>query len=244
MEVSQSQASTKRGRSKSRSSSRSRSRSLYKYGGGYIGRPYKSLRLNGEYKISRTTNMYIPINNNGFVLGLSTSGGIGFIFSPQDVLCVNTLAGGTIQSLVPNYAEIASLWERVRIDKIDINISSRMTDKTSGSTGTTACAIIYYAEDHNDIYGNTLQITQQQAGCRTWHATSNLPDLCLTVKPKFQRIVYYTAVASSYEPSRGFVVADTAIPHYGLRMATELGQLDAQGIFIRFTYHYSVKDVK
>lgn len=243
MDLTQSQ---KRGRSttRSRSASRSRSRSLYKFGGGYIGRPYKSIRLNGEYKLSRTTNMYIPINNSGFVLGLSTFAGIGLIFSPQDVLAVGTLAGGTIQSFVPNFAEIASLWERVRIDKIEIQISGRMTDKASGSTGTTAVPVIYYAEDHNDVYSNTLAITQQQAGCQTWHATSNSPDLCFTVRPKYQRIVYFTAATSSYEPSRGFVVADTAIPHYGLRMAVELGQLDAQGIFIRFKYHYSLKDVK
>jgi len=238
------QASSKRGRSTSRSASKSRSRSRSLFKGGYMGRPYKSLRLNGEYKLSRTTNMYIPINNSGFVLGLSTFAGIGLIFSPQDVLAVGTLAGGTIQSFIPNYAEIAALWERVRIDKVDIEISSRMTDKASGSTGTTAVPVIYYAEDNNDIYGNTLAITQQQAGCRTWHATSNLPDLCFTVRPKYQRIVYYTAAVSSFEPSRGFVVADTAIPHYGLRLAVELGQLDAQGIFIRFKYHYSLKDVK
>jgi hypothetical protein len=188
--------------------------------------------------------MYIPISNAGFQLGLSSTEGIGFIFSPQDVTAVNTLAGTSVTSPIHNYAEIASLWERVMIDYVVIEISSRMTDKTSGSTGTTACPIIFYARDNNDIYGNTLNITQQQAGVKTWHATSNLPDCKITVRPSFQRIVYYTAIVSSYEPARGFVVSDTAIPHYGLRMATLLGQLDAQGIFLRFTYHYRCKDVK
>lgn len=242
-----SQATTqsyKRGRSRSRSASRSRSRSLVSYRAPYAGNPYRSIRLNGEYKLSRTTHMQIPINNNGFVLGTSTQEGIGFIFSPQNVLAVSVLLGGTIQANIHNYAEIAALWERVRIDKIDIQISSRMVEKSSGSIGTTACPIIYYAEDNTDVYGNTLNITQQQSNCRTWHASGNMPDLCFTVRPKYQRIVYFTAAASSYEPARGFVVSDTAIPHYGLRMAAPLGALDAQGIDIRFTYHYSCRDVK
>jgi hypothetical protein len=90
--------------------------------------------------------MYIPISNAGFQLGLSSTEGIGFIFSPQDVTAVNTLAGTSVTSPIHNYAEIASLWERVMIDYVVIEISSRMTDKTSGSTGTTACPIIFMLE--------------------------------------------------------------------------------------------------
>jgi len=204
----------------------------------------RTIKLNGEYKMTRVTNMQITYDISGFSVGGTVRPGIGFIFDPTQVTCVSTLVGGTIPATVPNYSEMSALWERVRIDKVVCQVSSVRTDPLAGVAGNVSTPIVYFAYDETDVYGNTLSTTQQQAGCRSWHATGNLSDFYFTVYPKYQRIIYYTSTISSYEPAKGFVVSDTAIPHYGLKCCLDNNLIGSGVLNFRFTYHYTFKDVK
>lgn len=203
----------------------------------------KPLKLNGEYKISRMTSMYIPFGGGGFQIGGASYPGIGFIFDPTQVLAVTTLTGGSIPAAIPNYSEIAALWDRVMIEKVVIEFNTDRTDPTPSATS--GCnPILFYAYDKTDIYANTLAITQQQDGCKSFQANANVNSCTTVIYPSYQRIIYYTSLLTSYEPARGYVVSDTAIPHYGFRLAMDTAGVATGGCKLRFTYHYRCKDVK
>lgn len=40
----------------------------------------------------------------------------------------------------------------------------------------------------------------------------------VTVKPKFNTLIYYSAVSNGYKAERGYVRSDYDIDHYGLKM--------------------------
>jgi len=202
-----------------------------------------SLRLNGEYRLSRVTDLRIPFSGAGFTFGVTSTAAFGLVFDPTRVVAVTTIGGAVITNTVPNYAEISALWERVMIEKVVIEMQTTSTDPINAvNTGTSP--VIYYATDETDIFANTLAITQQQAGCKSFRGNSNLPDCVVTCYPKYQRIIYYTALLSSYEPARGFVVSDTEIPHYGLRIAGDFSTTAGSYLKLRLTYHYRCKNVK
>lgn len=202
------------------------------------------MKYNGEYKLSRTAQCYIPYTAAGFSIGGLFYGGVGVVFDPTQATVITNALGSTIPAGIPNYTELAALWERVMIDKVECIFSNRLTDSTAGTAGNVSCPVFYFAADETDVSGNTLTITQQQSGCRRWSSNSNGDDFIITVYPKYQRIVYYTAVLSSYEPARGFVVSDTAIPHYGLRIAADFGLAGTSGLWVTFKYYYTCKNVK
>lgn len=240
-----SSASTKRSRSRSASASRSRARSRSSAGPVMTISRGPTLRTNGEYKMTRSGYLQVPYGSSGFVVGGAPFQGIGLIFYPGGIALVTTLLGPIINGPLANYAELAAVWDRIMIDKVVIEMNTDRTDPVAGVVGTGSTPIIYYAADRTDIYANTLDITQQQQGVKSFQSTNNLLNTVTTVYPYYQRLIYYTAALSSYEPARGFVVSNTEIPHYGLRLAMPTGGVVGGGnLSIRFTYHYKCRDVK
>ena len=245
--MSDSQASGRTSRSRTRSRSQSLARSgavAMRRGRIAVMAVSRSLKYNGEYKLTRTCNCYAPFTGTGFTIGGGPQLAVGIVFDPTQATIVTTTLGGSIPAAVPNYAEIASLWERVSIDKVEITISNRLTDAVMNAPGSVSAPVFYFATDENDVANNTLAITQQQGGCRRWSSSSNHPDFTITVYPKYQRIIYYTAGLSSFEPARGYVVSDTAIPHYGLRIASDWLFVGNSGLNFTFKYFYSCKNIK
>lgn len=203
------------------------------------------LRTNGEYKLTRAGYLTVPYGSSGFQVGGAPFQGVGLVFYPGGIALVTTLLGPLINALIPNYAELAAVWDRIKIEKVVLEMNTDRTDPAAGVVGTGSTPIIYYASDKTDIYANTLDITQQQQNVKSFQSTSNLYNTITTVYPYYQRVIYYTAALSSYEPARGYVVSNTEIPHYGLRLAMPTGGVVGGGnMSIRFTYHYCCKDVK
>lgn len=232
-----------RSRSRSASQSRARSQSIAARRP-MLRRVPRGIRLNGEYKMTRVCHVQLTFNDTGVSVGGVFRPGIGLIFNPASVTFVGATAGPVQQAIIPNYTEMSALWERVRIDKVVMQVTQLRTDAVMGTLGLTSTPIMYSAFDNTGVYDNTLAITQQQSGCKSWHGTGNGPDFIQSVVPEYQRIIYYTALLSSYEPAKGYVVSDTEIPHYGIRLAID-NNFIGTGIFnFRFTYHYSFRDVK
>lgn len=232
-----------RSRSRSASQSRARSQSIAARRP-LLARVPRGVRLNGEYKMTRVCHVQLSCGINGINVGGVSRQGIGLIFNPASVTFVGTAAGPIQQAIIPNYAELSALWERVKIEKVVMQVSQMRTDPVTNTPGNVSTPVIYSAFDNTGVFDNTLAITQQQSGCRSWHATSNGPDFIQTVVPEYQRIIYYTALLSSYEPAKGFVVSDTEIPHYGIRMAIDNNFIGEGVLNFRFTYYYCLKDVK
>lgn len=242
---SQSSTQSYRGRSKrrSRSASRSASRSVSR---GFLGRPQRSLTLktNGEYKMTRSTSIYLPYTNAGFAFPTLYPGG-GFTFYPDYVQAVSSTTGSTITANIPNYAELAGVWDRVYLDNVEIVMSNRTTDPAGGTTTNNSTPILYFANDFTNNLNTTIDVIQQMQGMKTWKATSDGPDFVWNVKPMFQQLIYYSAtLPSSYAPGRGYVTSDSSVPHYGVRFVMDQIGVGNGGINFRFKYTYKFKDVK
>jgi len=210
-----------------------------------IPRPMSTMssnRTNGVYRMTRKVIVDLTYNVNGIdIAGVSTQG-MGFVFTPSSVVAANTSVQGTYG--VPNYIDISALWDRVKIEKIVMEVFPKNQDPINNS-GNSATPVCYYASDYTDVSNTTLNIIQQQGDCKTWHANSaGTEPLVYTCYPKFQTLVQYTTTLSSFQPQRGYVVSDTAIPHYGIRWAIDNNLIGSGVLNFVFTFHYACKNVK
>lgn len=193
----------------------------------------------GVYELVRTVNANINYAS-GFVVGGSTVEGMSFSFTPQNVYITagnNPLVFN--QYSVPAASELAAIWNMCKIDKVEIIAHSSM----EGSTNTQASQpLILCAFDDKDT--NATADRLRQMNCKSWMPGSLANNQHkVIIRPKYQRLVYYNSVTSSYEPTQGYIVTDTDIPHYAYKMA--MGVSGQQGtIFFTFKIHYKLKDLK
>jgi len=161
-----------------------------------------------------------------------------------------TFYGNAVNSVsfsIPNAAEIAALYDLVKIDKVEITWSSNHA-ATSNANGVSATAPKFLVcNDHNDGIGAATLVEIQQQPNKTFMAVDGR-DHKWTCYPKYQRIIYQTALASSYEPTTGFVNTNSTIPHYGVKMAiSNLASLQATTdaiIDFDIKYFLTLKNVK
>jgi len=198
---------------------------------------------NGEYKITRNVNQTISsAAGTGFIISGATTGGFFITMSPTAV----TLWANVLNSIVvpfPNIAEISALWDTVRIDKLELTISAQGSDQ--GGTVGTVVPRIYIANDYTDgTTGTTLDQVLQQGGCRFLNLSNDQGMAYHTCYPKHQRIIYYNAATSAYEPATGFISSSVDVPHYGIRIATDASKLSSTGFQMNFKIFLTCKNVK
>jgi len=191
-----------------------------------------------NFRISTNTGTGLGVNG-------TFSPGIFFTFSPVDLTYWGSAVNFTTIS-VPNAAEYAALWDRIRIDKIDLMFMSNGVDPTYNAAATNTPRL-FIANDYTDgTTGNTLAQTQQQEGCTYFTCPSGVDYKPFTwsMKPKYQRVVYYTAVTSDYEPANGFVRNGIEIPHYGVRLAMDPARVGTGAMEMACKFYFTCDNVK
>lgn len=181
-------------------------------------RRYLNLRgtPDGVYEICRTAAITMPYTGSGWSIGVGQYVGATLWFTPNSINVSSGVAGNTATSNIPSASELSALFEKVKIDKVEVTIST----STQGQANTSVQQpIMYFAEDDNDTLTSPDQIKQMDCLEYIPGATDN--NLKITIRPKYQRIVYYTNLVSSYEPTQGYVVTGTDIPHYGMKLGIE-----------------------
>lgn len=207
-------------------------------------RRYLNLRgtPDGTYEINRHMFIQFDALATGIPIGAGNYEAATFMFTPGTINLVSGIAGNTSTWNIPNYAELTALWDKVKIDRVVMKFMTSV----QGPTGASASAVqspIYFAEDDNDTTASLAQV--QQMECTTWQPGMNTTTFTVQLKPKYQRLVYYTALASSYEPTRGYVVSNTEIPHYGLKIAVPLNAVATQmRINCDVNVYYKLKELK
>lgn len=197
--------------------------------------------------MTRNTNFQLGYTSvTGFNIAGTIVPAFSMTFSPLGVSVWASLLN-SISIALPNIAEIAALFERVRIDKVEIDFQWTTEDSGTGAStalqaaGPRLLASIDYTDGQN---GSSLAQIQQQEGCRFYSGTSDKPNR-FTIRPKFQRLVYFTATTSSFEPAVGFVAADSDIPHYGVRMgAVAPGNVGQGQLQFNMKYYLTCKNIK
>jgi len=207
---------------------------------------HPSIRYNGEYKFTRMANgsLTLPTAGVGFSISASNYQAFFMYFSPLTFTCCGSSVN-QYQVSVPNASEIQALWDRIRIDKVDVSFSIKNQNVSGNDSTGNARLRLWVAPDYNDgITGVTDQtVIQQNQGCK-YLVLDGFNEKTVTVYPKYQRIVYYTAVSSSYEPARGFVSTGTDIPHYGLKVGCDLASLGTDIMFMNVKFYFTVRNVR
>lgn len=240
--ISQGDSQTTRGRSRSRS--RSTSRRVVRR----ISAVPRGLSYDGTCKFSRTCTLFSTITGTtGWSLGATNYGEVIYTFSPLGMTCWGSNINYDFVGL-PNAAEIGSLWDRCKIDKVELSVTSYCTDLAVQTTPVSRTALRIYIG--NDVNGPTAgsfgtDLTTQLSSCTLYNIAGDQPVVKWTVRPKFQRLVQYTALSSSTEPASGYVDSTTDIPHYGVRMAIPaVGLTGPNKITVSAKFFFSCKNIK
>jgi len=211
-----------------------------------VARVPRALRYNGENKITRVACGSLGYSNLGWIIGAGTSEAINFVFDPTGVTAYVAALTSTTFPL-PNAAELAALYDRVRIDKVEITWAGNHQAQTGANNTAGYPPRFLICNDDNDGVGTASIASIQQHQNKSFLDGSGLQNKWV-VYPKYQRIVYLTSLVSNYEPSRGFVNADAAIPHYGTKLGiSNLSTFSASTSgFVDFTFKYfmTLKNVK
>jgi len=203
----------------------------------------RSLKYNGENKITRSVTTNLVYTANGFSIGASFFQAVNLVFDPTAF----TIYGSTLvsqSSPLTNAAEIAALYDLLRIDKVEITWSSSQQANVAGGA-TNAAPKFLVCNDSNDGIGPALLSEIQQQPNQEFYSVDGRSHKW-TCYPKYQRIVYQTALVSNYEPTVGFINSNSTIPHFGVRMAiSNLASLGGGG-FVDFNVKYflTMKNVK
>lgn len=249
MMISDSQATTGYG-ARSRSRSRSvagkrrsiaRSRSVPA-----ISMVPRSLTYDGTCSFARSVAINIGITSGaGFTLGASTYGEMIATYSPLGITFWGSNVNYSAVQL-PQVSEISAMWERIRIDKVILELSTVGTDTTGSSAGGYSGRLMI-ANDYNGPTGGSggNELTMQCTGCKTINTAGDQPVHYHKCVPKYQRLVQYTALNSSTEPASGFVDSSTDIPHYGTRIALpQAGVAQAGRLLIVAKFYFTAKNIK
>lgn len=192
----------------------------------------------GTYELVRTTTAALDYTNAGIAIGLANYLAMTFVFTPSGVQLISSPSGNINYYNLVNAAEIAALWDKVKIDKVEITFTSSVIGTANTSLQQ---PLLCFAEDDNDTVTSADQILQMD--CKTWSPGDNNNPFKITVRPKFTSLVYYTSVTSSYVPNRGYIQSGTDVPHYGLKLG--FAQIGASGkLMTTFKFFLKCKELK
>lgn len=176
----------------------------------------------GTYEISRTVNADIRVLTDGWTDGVTQTKNICFTFSPQYLRIYRDSVTTTfLQYAIPNAAELSALWDDVKINSVELTFTGIFSQYPINTTGalTTPRQIIYGTDDNDTT--TTTSIVQQLGDCKVWYPNNSgtTSVMKVTVKPKYNTLIYYTSLANGYKPERGYVRSDYDIDHYALKMS-------------------------
>jgi len=149
---------------------------------------------------------------------------MSIVFDPTGVIFYGSAVQSTAFAL-PNASEIAALYDLMRIDKVELVWSNNTAAVSNGGTASNRAAKFLVCNDSNDGVGTTALDQIQQQPNKTFYNTDATENKWTCV-PKYSRVVYQTALVSNYEPTRGFVNANSTIPHFAIKMGiSNLGSI-------------------
>lgn len=196
----------------------------------------------GVYEIRRTVSGYWDAGPTGIAVGAGTYDAATFVVDSTSLQIQSGVLGNTVTIPIPNAAELGALWDKLKIDRCDFTFYN--TNASVANSGNQQLPFYLFAFDSNDRVASTDSIKQMEN--RSWQPGYNATSFKISVKPQFQRLVYYTSLTSSYEPTRGYVVSDTAIPHYGLKFCINQTAAASNAHRVSFTcdIHFKLKELK
>jgi len=205
----------------------------------------RTIRYNGELKISRVVSTALVFNNGGFTLSGAASQAIAFTFDPGNVNIYGSgITSATIA--VPGASELSNLYELLRIDKVEMTWSPSIVGQGATSPSPPGCPKFLVAFDPNDGDAPAMDQLRQQ-NPKEFYAIDGR-SFKYTFRPKYQRVIYQTSLVSNYEAATGFVNSNSTIPHYAVKIgipnASNLAVTAGGNVEFSFKIFYTLKNTK
>lgn len=169
------------------------------------------------------------------------------------------LGGTQVMAIaVPAYTELGSLFDKFRIEAVEVYYSSSFSESSSyGSAQSNLLPNIVYCVDTDDAGSNTATEIQQYANCRNTQLGGVKYPGSMQRLVKFRpcpQMTMYTSTsptAAATAPANLWLDCGTpTIRHYGLKMAidqitpsSQIGQTYSQ-INFQVRYHFAFKDIR
>lgn len=144
-------------------------------------------------------------------------------------------------SQVPNVTEFTNLFDCYRINGVKVKLMPRAN---SAEIGTNQGMIkLFSTIDYDDATVPTAITDLLQY--ETLKTTSSNREHTRYFKPKIAKTVFQTSLASGYSQGTGWLDCDnTAVPHYGLKLALQQLPAGAQSYDVQVTYYLAFKQVR
>jgi len=195
----------------------------------------------GEHEFTRTISVTTQYTGLGFILGASNHTALSFVFSPIDVTVYGSAVNYQTVAMI-NASEFSALFEQARIDKVVAQFCFRNTNGSNNRTNN--CPVLMVGTDPNSGgTGSSLNQVMQLADCRPLNAVPDDGIKYMTIRPKFQQQIFYTAATSGYQTGKGFVDSGVSIPHYSMHLASDTW-IGEGYLTIVFKYYLTYKGQK
>lgn len=175
-----------------------------------------------------------------------------FSFSLQKVQMY--IAGATWYNWdMPNYTDFTALYDKYRIDWIDVMMTFNSNTSTPAGGGVTTMPKVFVAEDNDDVAASNLAVIQQYDNVKIFQFGAGDGVMkTFRIHPKAQEMVYYTAALTGYQPSSSKKFIDSQypnVPMYGLKAVIDPIVYTAATqplgyISLSFKYHITCESTK
>lgn len=199
-----------------------------------------------------------PGSNDAIVVNAQAAQGLSassfydleFTFSLQKVQMY--IAGTAFVSwTMPNYADFTSLYDKYRIDWVDVTMTFNGNTHTGGSTQ--SLPRVFFVEDNDDTNSISLGAIQQYDNLKTFQfGTGEGVMKTFRIHPRPQEMVYYTSTLTGYQQGSNKKFIDTTypdVPQYGAKMIVDpivysASSLVLGSIAFSFKYHITCESTK
>lgn len=155
-----------------------------------------------------------------------------------------------------NYSEFETLYDRYRIDYIDVKLQLQTNPDSDHVIGNDAVINetnfypkLWWIKDYDDSSADTLTELRQRAGAKYRIMKPN-SEVKIRVRPAILNQTYRTSTTTGYAPKwRQWIdFAQVDVPHYGLKINLDLnGRANTEQFYIlrvETQFHFTCKDVR
>lgn len=146
---------------------------------------------------------------------------------------------------VAQVASFQALFDQYKISHIQLRFMLRV-DPSAQTAATATYPRLYYARDYNDLnLPASLNELREYSKCKIVHLKPDRTTV-VNLKPAVLQEMYKSAVTTGYSPKwkQWISMADTTVPHYGLKWGVDLFTNTNYWLDVETVYWFQCKNVK
>lgn len=200
---------------------------------------------NGVHEFTR--NVWFNVATNGTGMDPAAGGVYQAEFGMRFNLGSVTLTAANVstQGLGFNFAELAALFDEIKLDKVEVTFRARQDSGAPSGAVTNWATQLATAIDYNDDSPISVSQLREYSTFKDNIMEPGGKEHKRIIRPKFVRLVSYTGGAGTngYETAQGYLTPIDSIAHYGLK-GYVVGPNGGSSLFISVKYFYKCKNTR